>query len=116
MYKVGQGIIGCVPFKDGAPSLYRRPYLIVHVDDVLKELHILNISSTAGKEHKLMFSTNVELHHSMPPLKQASFVKVDSCQRIGFQLASSFTLMDGGRLIHMDDLTAVMNAYRYYTN
>ena len=114
MFIQGQCIIGCVPFKDGTPSLYRRPYLVVHIDDERQEVHILNISSIAGKEHKLNFPSNIPLNHSMPPLTQASFVKVDSCQQISFQLAQSFKLMSGGELMQADDLAAVLEAYEMY--
>ena len=116
MLSQGQCIVGCVPFKDGTASLYRRPYLVVYVDAGRQELHILNISSVAGKEHKLKFPTNIQLKHSMPPLTQASFVKIDSCQKISFQAAEKFKLMANGTLMHRDDLVAVMAAYNEYAN
>ena len=88
---------------------------MIHVDDERQELqHILNISSIAGKEHKLKFSTNIQLNYSIPPLTQASFVKIDSRQQINFQLAKEFKIMANGALMHKDDLTAVLEAYEKY--
>ena len=110
MWIVGQCIAGRLAFKDGTPSDYLRPYLIIGVDIVCKEITILNISSIAGKEHKLSFPTNVPLLNSIPPLARPSFVKIDSLQTISFDCANSFDLLSGGTLISSDDLIAVLDA------
>lgn len=86
----------------------------MYVDDEKKELHLLNISSVLGKEHKLNFPTNIPINHSMPPLTQASFVKIDSCQKINFHLAQDFTLMSNGALMQAEDLNAILEAYEKY--
>ena len=108
----GQCIIGCMPFKDGTASNYRRPYLVVDVDHNNETVHVLNISSVIGKEHKLAFNSNVLLSHSIPPLLQQSFVKVDSHQSLSFEAAKEFKLAANGAPIHNDDLTAVLAAYQ----
>jgi len=115
MYLQGQYITGCIPFKDGAVPVHRRPYLVVYVDREQEELHILTISSVVRKEHKLKFPTNILLNYSMPPLIQPSFVKIDSCQRIAFQFADrECKLMSDGALMQTDDLNAVIDAYKKY--
>lgn len=111
MYKVGQCIKGCIPFEDGVQSLYDRPYVIIKTDPLHQMLHILNISSSAGKEHKLLRSSNILLKKSIPPLRKSSFVKIDSCQQISFADARSFRLMSDGQLLHQEDLYAVLTAY-----
>ena len=110
MFKVGQCIAGILAFKDGSPSSYWRPYLIVGVDVERKEIKILNISSIAGKEHKLHFSSNVALPNSIPPLARLSFVKIDSLQVISFECANGFDLLSNGASISQGDLDAVLNA------
>ena len=110
MFKVGQCIAGQLVFKDGTPSNYSRPYLVIDLDVERKEVKILNISSIAGKEHKLRFSSNVPLFNSMPPLSTPSFVKVDSVQVVSFDCANSFDLLSGGALISQGDMNAVLDA------
>ena len=110
MLLIGQCIAGRMAFKDGMQSAYWRPYLVIGVDAMRREVSILNISSTDGKEHKLLFPTNVALLNSMPPLAKPSFVKVDSMQTISFDCASGFDLLSGGALISQGDLNAVLDA------
>ena len=112
MYAAGQCVIGRLPFKDGTPSLYWRPYLIIAVDKTLQEVSILNISSVAGKEHKLGFHANVLLKHSIPPLTKPSFVKTDSCQVICFDTAKDFFLLADGFIMPAADLNTVLERYR----
>ena len=108
MFTVGQCIAGQLAFKDGFSSIYWRPYLIVGIDGERKEIEILNISSIAGKEHKLRFPYNVTLLDSMPPLLKPSFAKVDSLQVISLDCAQGFDLLSGGALISQSDLDAVL--------
>ena len=112
MLLVGQCIAGQMAFKDGTMSAYWRPYLVMGVDAARREVSILNISSTDGKEHKLLFPTNVPLLNSMPPLAKPSFVKADSLQVISFDNARDFDLLSGGALISPTDLKAVLDAFK----
>ncbi len=63
-YVEGQGLLGRVRFRDGATPRYDRPYLVVNVSDT--HIEVLNISSTHGKEKKLLYPTNFELVHYNP--------------------------------------------------
>ena len=53
---------------DGIQPDKDRPYLIVEVDEASQQIGILNISSSVGKETKLLRKTNVLLLNSIPPL------------------------------------------------
>lgn len=115
MFAVGQCIIGQLTFKDGSPSFYWRPYLVVDVNTMLREIKILNISSVAGKELKLHFPTNVPLLTSIPPLSKPSFVKVDSLQTICFNRASGCALLSNGIPISKNDFENVLEKLKNQT-
>ena len=110
MYATGQVVIGRLPFKDGTLPSYRRPYLVVSVDEAAKEIKVLVISSVLGKEHKLNFHANILLENAIPPLSQPSFVKADSAQIIGFETARLYfkPLMNGH--VSAGDMLNIANA------
>lgn len=71
-----QGILGKIPFRDGKEPEYPRTYLIVNANE--DGITVLNVSSTRGKEHKLLFQTNYPLRSYNPPFVKRCFVKLDS--------------------------------------
>jgi len=107
MFKIGQALLGKVPFPDGQFPQYIRPYLIVNVSS--DKIGILTVSSTAGKENKLLFSSNYPLKNYNPPFIKPSFVKLDSFQNISIQTAQKMKLLSGGSCLNKIDLENILN-------
>ncbi len=106
MYQVGQGVFGKIRFKDGDMPIYSRPYLIIYVSD--EQLGVLNVSSTLGKEHKIIYPTNYSLQNYNPPFIKPSFVKLDSLSYISLDEAANFKLLEDGKCLNQDDLQKII--------
>ena len=108
-YKVGQSLLGSINFTDGETPAYNRPYLIVKVSD--KSVGILNVSSTKGKEHKLLFPKNYSLKCFNPPFKKESFIKLDSYTEISITEANRMIKLSGGELLNDVDLEFILDNF-----
>ena len=106
MFRVGQGLLGRVAFRDGGIPEYDRPYLIVYVSDT--EIGLLNVSSVAGKESKLLYPTNRNIVKYNPPFRKSSFVKLDSLTYISHTEASAMQLLSGGLVLDQDELNLII--------
>ena len=71
----GHGLLIKGFFADGDEGKYPRPYLVINVTP--QWIQALNVSSVAGKEHKLLFESNYKLNNYKPPFNFPSFVKLD---------------------------------------
>ncbi|MEK4302383.1 hypothetical protein MKY30_23785 [Oceanobacillus sp. FSL W8-0428] len=69
-----------LPFANGAPCNSKRPFLVINKNN--NTLDLLNISSTRGKEKKLLYKSNEKIRKFFPPLDQPSFVKLDELYTI----------------------------------
>ena len=107
MYYAGQALLGEVEFVDGAKPEYKRPYLIVEVDNNNCKIKILNISSVKGKEHKLKFGTNYEIIKYNPPFRYPSFAKLDSLKEITFADASKMVLLSSGKCLDKQEIIQI---------
>lgn len=56
----GQGVLGCIQFKDGQMPEYDRTYLVISTGADYIEL--LNVSTIKGKERKLFFPFNERIN------------------------------------------------------
>lgn len=101
----GQGIFTKIKFKDGKFPKYSRPYLIVNVKSQ-DTIDVINVSSTEGKEHKLLFPDNYPLSTFKPPFKKHSFVKLDSLCTINLS-EISYTLLHNGECLNESDLKII---------
>lgn len=106
MFKVGQALLGQIPFPDGDFPKYSRPYLIVDVSP--DEIGIVTVSSTAGKESKLVLTSNYSLGQYDPPFIKPSFVKLDSFQRIPVTIAIKMKLLNNGRCLNSTDMGYIL--------
>ncbi|BDR57467.1 hypothetical protein KIMC2_20780 [Xylocopilactobacillus apis] len=88
---------------------YSRPYLIVKVLE--NGVHVLNVSSSAGKENKLIFKSNYLLSNNYPPFPKSSFVKLDSRKLILYDEFQTFNLMCKGQKLNPKDLDYILNNY-----
>lgn len=112
-YEPGQALYGSVMFKNGAAPQYRRYYLVVEVDSDF--VGIVDVSSTAGKEQKLLYNSNYELEQHYPPFPKPSFVKTDSFRRIPISKAEKLALQAGGKRIREEDLNEILSMIKKYT-
>lgn len=106
MVCVGQGICGKARFPDGQFPQYDRTYLVVSATP--ERIGILNVSSTAGKEHKLLFPTNKQLINYNPPFLKDSFVKLDSLVYVATTDINRFRILHGGDCLQEDELNSII--------
>ncbi|MGM7414631.1 type II toxin-antitoxin system PemK/MazF family toxin [Lactococcus lactis] len=105
--EVGQGILTKIKFKNGVVPKNPRPYLVVNVKSQ-NLIEIIDVSSTEGKEHKLLFPTNYSLSTFNPPFKKNSFVKLDSIRTV--QLSElRYNLLHKGECLNDYDLKMIQN-------
>lgn len=109
-FQIGQGILAKIPFRDGHIPSYPRPYLIVDSSD--SYIQVLNISSVAGKEHKLMFSTNMRIEKYNPPFLKDSFVKLDSLVQVLLIDCTKYNI----KILHNSDRLERQNFKRLLKN
>jgi len=109
MFQVGHVIKVKMPFLDGIQSQYPRPYLIIRAD--ADTVDILNISSTSGKEHKLLYPTNIAILRYNPPLNVPSFVKLDSMQTVKISDLHSWgvKLYGNGQPLNQEDTERILH-------
>lgn len=107
MFIVGQGVLGKAKFVDGVTPGYRRPYLVVDVQD--DGVSILNVSTTQDKEHKLLMETNLAIDNYNPPFIKPSFVKLDSKVFVSNEELSNFRLLKAGQCLNELDLATILS-------
>jgi len=85
----GHVLVLNLPFANGTPCKYKRPFLVINKYDNILEL--LNVSSIKGKEKKLLYPSNEKIKKYFPPLDYPSFIKKDELYIIDSfpELASS---------------------------
>ncbi|MGG0718654.1 hypothetical protein ABE096_13815 [Robertmurraya massiliosenegalensis] len=71
-----------LPFVNGAPCFSKRPFLVIEKQGNI--LNLLNVSSTKGKEKKLLYPSNEPIKEYDPPLDQPSFLKMDELYTIDY--------------------------------
>lgn len=112
MFLAGQGLYGRIVFTDGTTPEYDRPYLIAEVLE--DKIGVLNISTVAGKESKLLFPTNKLINKHSPPFTKRSFVKLDSFVYVSTEDAQNMKILDGGNTIDKAELSCILKAVKEY--
>lgn len=112
--KPGQIILtGKIPYPDGSPINYPyRPYLVIDIDQKNDKICTLIISSLLGKAHKAGMPTNYVLQNSIPPLKVASFVKLDSYQETKISILTDLKVAAQGQTIDSSEFSHILNNYK----
>ena len=62
---------------------YNRYMLVVETNQEENTIKMINVSSTAGKEHKLLYSSNKEIEN-YAPLPAPTFAKLDTLYTIDY--------------------------------
>lgn len=113
MLEVGQAILGRICYPDGSTPEYSRPYLIVFVSE--SKVGVLIVSSTKGKERKLIYKTNKRLKKYKPPFLKDSFVKLESLTYIKTSDALSMKLLYNGEKLDRDELKEILDEVPCYS-
>lgn len=112
MLKVGQGLLGRICYANGEMPPYNRPYLIVEMD--AHQVGVLNVSSVAGKEHKLLFRSNYRMAQYDPPFLKDSFVKLDSLVYLSHDIAAQMRVLHGGECLDTSEMGNILRALEEY--
>lgn len=108
---LGLGLLLQLPFADNGVLSSRRTFLVIGEED--NYVLMLNVSSTRGKEHKLLFDSNEEIINYNPPFEVKSFVKFDALYKVEkCTTLSRFTLCRGQSL----DSNEFSRLYALYLN
>lgn len=108
----GNGLLLKIPYADGGPANKQRPFLVIDVSDNIVKM--LNVSSTRGKERKLMFSSNERLHKYIPPFCRPSFVKLDGLYEVEYFEELEYLVLAGGKTLDPDELERIKNKFKEY--
>jgi len=102
----GQALLGRVAYKDtGKLPEKDRVYLVIKVTQT--NVVLLNVSSVAGKEHKLTFPANYHIKNFNPPFMRDSFVKLDSAVTVSASQLSCFHVLHGGDSLNIAELQII---------
>ncbi|EKF8799172.1 TPA: hypothetical protein ACN1M9_001436 [Enterococcus faecalis] len=113
MVAVGEAYLGKISYLDGVMPSYYRPYLVVEV--LTNGIHVLNVSSSKGKETKLLYASNYELTKFNPPFVKPSFVKLDSKTFIPDQDLQTLKLLSNGQKLNSRDLNNILAQFKSFS-
>ena len=105
-FVIGQGILGKIRFNDGEIPSYKRTYLIVGTH--ANYIEVLNVSSTQGKEHKLLFKSNWKIINYYPPFQKPSFVKLDSLTKVPTKYYQNLIVLAQGQTLDKNKLQDII--------
>lgn len=110
MFQVGQAVLGKIRFADGQMPQYKRTYLVINVKEDYIEL--LNVSSIKGKEHKLLYPTNLKITKYNPPFMKPSFVKLDSLVKVHQNEYDQLKVLCDSKLLDEKELNGILEAIK----
>lgn len=95
------------------PGDKKRYMLVVNYDDETNTLKMINVSSLKGKEHKLLYDSNIEIKNYFP-LPVPTFAKLDTIYTIdNFDDLQNFVSFNGSKL-NDDELSNIkLQRYNY---
>ncbi|MBS5816150.1 MAG: hypothetical protein KIC96_15865 [Enterococcus casseliflavus] len=108
MVAVGQGVLGKITFLNGSEPKGNRPYLVVETTS--EGCYVLDVSSSKGKERKLLMDSNHSLEQYDPPFILDSFVKLDSKKFVSNLEISKLRVLKGGSILNQKDLKTILDA------
>ena len=108
MVAVGQGVLGKITFLNGSEPKSNRPYLVIETTS--EGCYVVDVSSTKGKERKLLMDTNHHLEQYDPPFILDSFVKLDSKKFISNEEISKLRILKGGACLNQKDLEVILDS------
>ena len=110
--KLGLGLLLRLPFADNGVLSGRRTFLTIGEED--QYILLLNVSSTKGKEHKLLLDSNVEIKNYNPPFKVPSFVKFDALYKVEKCQEINSCILHKGQALDSNEFTRINTLYADY--
>lgn len=102
------------PLLDGNSQENKKRYmLVINCDDENNLIKMLNVSSLKGKEHKLIYDSNLEIK-DYSPLPVPTFVKLDTMYMIdNFSDLQNFISFNGVKLDNEELSNIKLQRYNY---
>lgn len=108
----GHVLVLKLPFASGAPCLRPRPFLVIDRNE--DTLDLINVSSSRGKERKLLFESNEPIEKYYPPLDYPSFIKMDELYTIDYFEELHNQIYKRRPPLDSDELTRLTYEYMEY--
>ena len=94
----------------------KRYLLILNVDDDTNTVEMINVSSLKGKEHKLLYNSNILINNHLP-LPVPSFAKLDVLYTTNkFEGLSNYIAFNGNKLDKSELENIKFERYKYIKN
>lgn len=102
------------PILDGNVFDNKKRYmLVINYDNQNNIIKMINISSIKGKEHKLLYDSNIEIKEYMP-LPVPTFAKLDTLYTIdNFEGLQNFISFDGEKMSESEMSNIKLQRFKY---
>ena len=90
--------------------------LVINRDDETNTIKMINVSSIKGKEHKLLYDSNIEIKN-YKPLPVPTFAKLDTIYTIdNFSDLENFMSFNGAKISDSEMSNIKLQRYNYIKN
>lgn len=105
------------PILDGMATGNKKRYmLVINCDDENNIIEMINVSSVKGKEHKLLYDSNIEIKN-YNPLPVPTFAKLDTLYTIdNFSDLSNCISFNGTKINNSEITNIKLERYNYIKN
>lgn len=105
------------PILDGMSAGNKKRYmLVINCDDENNIIEMINVSSIKGKEHKLLYDSNIEIKN-YNPLPVPTFAKLDTLYTIdNFSDLSNCISFNGNKIDNSEISKIKLERYKYIKN
>lgn len=105
------------PILDGMSAGNKKRYmLVINCDDENNIIEMINVSSVKGKEHKLLYDSNIEIKN-YNPLPVPTFAKLDTLYTIdNFSDLSNCISFNGTKIDNSEIANIKLERYKYIKN
>lgn len=105
------------PILDGNSYVNKKRYmLVINCDDENNTIEMINVSSIKGKEHKLLYDSNIEIK-KYNPLPVPTFAKLDTLYIIdNFSDLKNFINFNGTKISNSELSNIKLQRYNYIKN
>jgi hypothetical protein len=111
----GNGLLLSIPFADSGTCSNRRVFIVIETCNSLNSLKVLNISSIAGKAHKLLFASNEIINNHNPPFREPSFVKLDALYELEYFQELNLSILNHGNILDPNELNRILTKFNGYS-
>lgn len=109
----GQGLFLKIPFfGDGEVATKARTFLVISTTE--NTVAMINVSSVAGKEAKILWPSNERIINHRPPFPVPSFVKLDVVYEIEYFNNIQKAVMHNSEILNNEELKRIITKlYKY---